>query len=104
MRLRRIEDIFGGGSKLALFQVVPGVAGADGDELQHARVAIAIDHATGAAVADQFRFVEFVDVAHRRFPEVAAIEIQVPIEIEIFVPAEAAELFRSCCANGAAFR
>src|SRR5581483_2336558 len=59
--------------------------------LQDARVAIAVDHAAGAAVADEFRLVEFVDVAHGGFPKVAAVEVQVPIEVKILVPAQAAE-------------
>ena len=97
--MRRIKNVFRGGADFALFQVVAGIAGADGDELQHARVAVAIDHAPGAAVADEFRLVELVDVAHGRFPEMAAIQVQVPIEIKIFMPAQAAEFFWFSCAR-----
>src|SRR5689334_8991293 len=50
--ITRIEDIFGGGEQFALFEIVPRVAGADGDELQHARIAVAINHAAGAAIAN----------------------------------------------------
>src|SRR6185437_388025 len=88
-----VEDVLGGGAEFAFFQIVEGVAGVDGHVLQDARVAVAINHATGAAVADEFRLVELVDVAHRFFPEVAAVEVQIPIEVKIFVAAEAAELF-----------
>src|SRR2546425_10731763 len=71
--------------------MVPGVAGADGDKLQHAGVAVAVNHATRAAVANQLRRIELVNVAHGRFPEMTAIEVQVPVEIEIFMPAQAAK-------------
>lgn len=87
----RIENVLRRGQHFPFFEVVPGVAGADGDKLQDARVAVAIDHAAGAAIPDEFRFVELVDVAHRLLPKVAAIEIEVPIEIKVFVAAEAAE-------------
>src|SRR6185312_10287859 len=92
-QIAAVEDVFGGSGEVAFFQVVEGVAGADGDVLQDARVAVAIDHATRAAVADEFRLVELVDVAHRLFPEVTTVEVEVPIEVKIFVAAEAAELF-----------
>src|SRR5207253_1790605 len=48
-----VEDVFGGGEKMAFFEIVEGVAGADGDELENARIAIAVDHATSAAVANE---------------------------------------------------
>src|SRR6185503_16531497 len=68
------------------------VAGADRDELQNARIAIAIDHATRATVADKFRGIELVNAAHRLFPKVTAIQVQIPVEVKIFVPAKTAEL------------
>src|SRR5262249_27476242 len=67
--------------------------GADGDKLQDAWVAVAIDHAPCAAVTNELRFIEFVDVAHRPFPEVTTVKIEVPIEVEVFVAAKAPELF-----------
>ena len=73
--------------------MVERVAHADGDELQHARITIAVNHAARAAVADELRIVPFPDLAHRLFPEMAAIQIQIPVEIKILVTAEAAELF-----------
>ena len=60
----------------------------------HARVAVTIDHAPRAAIPDELGIVKVVDVAHRSLPEMAAIQIQVPVEIKIFVPAQAAEFFR----------
>ncbi len=92
-QVARIEDVFRGGKQFALFQIVVGVAGADGDELQHARVAVAVNHAARAAVADELRVVPFPDLAHRLLPEMAAIQIQIPVEVKILVPAEAAEFF-----------
>ena len=85
--------MFGGLNETAAFEVLPGIAGADGDELQDAGVTIAIDHAAGASVADQFTLIEFVNIAHGSFPEVTTIQIQIPIQIKIFVPAQAAEFF-----------
>ena len=89
-----VKEIFRGGNHFALFQIVVGVAGANSNKLENARVTITIDHAFGAAVADYFCLVEFVDVAHGRFPCVATVKIQIPIEIKIFVPAEATEFLR----------
>ena len=37
VQLRRVEDVPGGGQDFAPFEVGPGVAGADGDELKDAR-------------------------------------------------------------------
>src|SRR3954468_9421168 len=68
-----------------------GVARADGHELQDARIAIAVNHATGATVANELGLVEVVDAAHGRFPEMAAIKIEVPIKVKVFVPAQATE-------------
>src|SRR2546422_11585578 len=54
-KIARVENIPGGGHELALPEIMPGVAGADGHELQNAGIAVAIDHAPGAAVADELR-------------------------------------------------
>src|SRR5580698_5797746 len=70
-----IENIFGGVDEVAALQIIPGVAGADGDELENAGVAVAINHAAGAAVADELGPVELIDVAHRGFPEMATVEV-----------------------------
>lgn len=88
-----IENIFGRARQVALFQVVPGVTGADGHELQHARVAIAINHATRTAIPDEFGIVPVPHLAHRLFPEMTPEQVQVPIQVEILVPAQAAEFF-----------
>src|ERR1041385_47652 len=93
-QISRVENVFGRGQESPFFGVVPRIAGADRDELKHTWVAVTIDHAPCAAIPDQLRRVEIVNVAHRRLPEVAAIKIKVPIEIKIFVPAQAAELLR----------
>src|SRR5437867_2402041 len=50
-----VKDVSRRTAKPALLQIVPGVARADGDKLQHARIAIAIDHTARATVADQLR-------------------------------------------------
>src|SRR3954470_3254677 len=89
-----VENVAGGSEEFSLFHIVISVAGADGHELENARITIAIDHATGAAVANQLGFVEVVDAAHWRLPVMAAIQLQIPIEIEIFMAAEASEFFR----------
>ena len=91
--IARIENIFRCRQDFSFFEIVPGVAGADGYELQHARVPVTINHASRAAVSNELRLVEFVDVAHRLLPKVASIKIQVPIEIKVFVTAKAAEFF-----------
>jgi hypothetical protein len=39
-------------------EVLEGVAGIDGDELKDAGVAVAIDHATGATVTDNFELLK----------------------------------------------
>src|SRR5262245_26773510 len=83
-----VKDVSDGGAEPTVLQVIPGIAGANRHELQDARVSIAINHATGAAVANEFRGVELVDIAHRRFPEMAAVKIKVPVEIKIFVTAQ----------------
>jgi hypothetical protein len=49
-----IKNVFCRRNQPAFFQIVEGVAGADGNELQHARVAVTVNHAAGAAVANEF--------------------------------------------------
>ena len=88
-----IKNIFRSGTKPAFFQIVEGVVRADGDVLQHAWVAVAVNHATRAAVADEFGIVPVIDLAHRRFPEMTPVKIEIPVEVKIFVAAEAAEFF-----------
>ncbi len=41
---------------------------------------------SGATVANQLALVEFVDVAHRLVPGVAAVKIEVPIEVKYLCP------------------
>src|SRR3954452_22800546 len=65
--IARIQKIFGGGQKLALFHVVPGVTGADADELQDARIAIAVNHTASAAVTNELGGIKLVNIAHGRF-------------------------------------
>src|ERR1039458_3209751 len=89
-----VEHILRGGDEFAAAEIIPGVARADRHELQHARVAVAVDHAAGAAIANQLRGVDVIDVVHGRLTEVAAVEVQIPIEVEILVAAQAAELLR----------
>src|SRR6185369_13075307 len=89
-----VENVAASGPQSPLLRIIPGVAGADGDELEHARIAVAVDHAAGAAVANQLRFIPFIYVAHGGLPKVAAVKVQVPIEVEILVAAEAAEFLR----------
>src|SRR6266566_9628427 len=93
-QIAAVENVAGGGSPLSLPQIIPGIAGVDGNELEHARIAVAIDSAAGAAVANQFRFVPFIHVADGCLPKVTAVKVQVPVEVEILVAAEAAELLR----------
>jgi hypothetical protein len=88
-----VKYILAGSGELSLLEIVVGVAGANGHKLQNAGIAVAIDHAPGAAIADQLGRIEFIDVAHRRFPEVAAVQVQVPVELEILVAAETAKSF-----------
>ena len=42
----------------------------------------------------ELRLVEVVDVAHRLLPVVATVEVELPVEVEILVPAQTPELFR----------
>src|SRR5882672_853230 len=92
-KIAGIENVFGRAQEPAVFQVVPGVTGADRDELQHAGVAVAINHAPGASIPDELRLIELIDIAHGSFPEVAPIQVKVPIEIKILMSAKATELF-----------
>src|SRR6516162_4314977 len=41
-QVARVKNIFGGAGQVAAFQIVPGIARADGDKLQHAGIAVAI--------------------------------------------------------------
>src|SRR5262249_18845716 len=59
-----VEEVPRGGPPLSIPRMGPGIAGVDGDELKHARVAVTVNHATGAAVANQFRLVPFIHVAN----------------------------------------
>ncbi len=74
--------------------MTPGFVGADGAKLEHAWVAITIDHATGTTVAHRGGGLPLFDVAERSRPMVAAVESEVPVEIEILVAGQAAEPFR----------
>jgi len=58
--------MFRGGEPMAAFRGLPGVTRVDGHALEHAGITIAVNHATRAAVADQFRLVELVEIAHGR--------------------------------------
>src|SRR5215813_2196306 len=71
-----------------------GVAQGDTDMLHHRVVAIAIDHACRAAVAHALGSVEVPNVAQGSVPVVAAPNLQVPIQIEIFPSGKAPEHFR----------
>src|SRR6266508_3432899 len=71
--------------------MIEGIARADGHKLEHAGIPVAIDHAPGAAIANELGLIPFIHVAHGSLPEVAAVQIQVPIEIKIFVSTETAE-------------
>src|SRR5262249_54952747 len=51
-------------------------------------------HTASTAIADQFGLVKLVNAAHWLFPKMAAVQIEIPIQIEIFVPAEATKFFR----------
>ena len=64
------------------------------DMLHDRIVAIAIDHARGAAVAHALGPVEFPYVAERGVPMMAAPKPQVPIKIKAFPSRQAREAFR----------
>src|SRR6185503_13234087 len=91
--IARVKNVPRRRPEAAPFQIVPRVAGADGHELEHTGVAVAVNHAAGAAVADELRVVPVVHVAHRRLPVMAAVEVEVRGEVEILVSAEATKLF-----------
>ena len=80
-QIAAVKYVASGGSEAAALDVVPGVAGVDGHGLEDAGIAVAIDHALGATVADELGYVEVVNAAHGLVPGVAAIEIQIPIEV-----------------------
>jgi hypothetical protein len=88
-----VKKVFRSGTQPALFQIVPCVAGVDGGKLEDAGIAIAVNHAARAAVADEFRLVELVNVAHGLFPKMAAVKVEIPVEVKIFVTGEAAKFF-----------
>src|ERR1051325_9844045 len=54
-QIARVKDVLGGGEEMAALRGLPRVAGVDGHALEHARVAVAVNHAARAAVADEFR-------------------------------------------------
>src|SRR5580704_9100423 len=74
-----IQDVLRGRDYLSFFNVLAGVAEADGRELEDARIAIAVDHTARAAVADELVGAELVNAAHRLVPGVATVEVEVPI-------------------------
>ena len=76
----RVEDISGG--EFSAFEVLPGVAGIDGDMLHNARVPIAIDHALPATIANELALVEIVNLADRLVPGLAAVEVEVPSQVK----------------------
>lgn len=88
-----VEHILSGFNKVALLEILVGIAGVDRDMLQDAGIAVAIDHATRAAVADDLGLVELIDAAHWGFPEMAPVEVEVPVEVEILMAPEASEFF-----------
>ena len=92
-QVARIKNVLRRASQITFFQIVPRVACVYGDELQHAGVAVTINHAACAAVADEFGIVPLPDLAHGFLPKMAAVQIEVPIEVKIFVAAETAEFF-----------
>src|SRR5688500_14271872 len=79
------------GNQVPFAQGVPGIAGVDGDMLEDAGITVAVDHATLAPVTNLLRRVPIVNAAHWLLPKMAAVKVQVPIEIKIFVAAKAGE-------------
>src|SRR5262245_53652170 len=65
-----------------------------GDVLHRRGVAVAIDHAARAAVANELAVVKVVDRAQRPLPEMAAPELKLPIEIEIAKATETGKILR----------
>src|SRR2546422_3455923 len=92
--IARVEQALDGGKKTALPEIVPGITGADRHKLEHARIPITVDHASRAPIADQLRRIELVNVAHGCLPIVTPVEVQIPVQVEIFVAAQAAESLR----------
>src|SRR5579859_282958 len=92
-QIARIEDMPGRFGQLAFFQGLPGVAAIDGDELQHTRITVAVNHAARATVPNKLRIVPFPNFAHRLLPIMTAIKVEVPVQIEIFVPTQATKFF-----------
>lgn len=70
------------------------IAHCNTDMLHYRIVAIAINHASGASVADALSSVEIPDIAERLIPVVAAPQLKIPIQVEKLPPAEALEAFR----------
>src|SRR5262245_25900784 len=93
-QIAAVENVPGRGPPFSLLEMVPGITGVDGHELEHTRIAVTVDHAAGATVANPLRIVPFIYVAHRCLPKVAAVKVEVPVQVEILVAAEAAEFFR----------
>src|SRR5580700_2211748 len=44
-KVPRIENVFAGRRESARLEIVPGITGADADELEHAGIAVTVDHA-----------------------------------------------------------
>src|SRR5262249_61046206 len=65
-----------------------------GDVLHRRGVAVAIDHAARATVANELAVVKVIDRAQRPFTEMAAAEVKVPIEIEVAKAAETRKILR----------
>ena len=80
--------------KISLRRCPHPVADGDADMLHDRIVAIAIDHARGAAVVHALGPVEFPYVAERAVPIMAAPKLQVPIKIKAFPSRQAREAFR----------
>ena len=83
--------MFGGLDEISLFQTLIGVTGIDGHVLEDAGITITINHASRATIAYEFGLIEFIDITHGRFPEMASVKVQVPVQIEILMAAEANE-------------
>src|SRR5262249_37554009 len=83
-RARRLVDP-------AAEKVVEGGAERHGEMQHDGGIAIAVGGAGGAAVADEGGALEVPDRAHLLVPRLAAIEIELPVEEEVLVAAEAGE-------------
>src|SRR5271167_1876575 len=92
-RVPAVRPMFPGFPEIAARRRPNAVAHCHADMLHDRVVAIAIDHASGAAITYALRSVEVSDIAERPVPVVAPPELQVPIQIEGFPPRQAAELF-----------